>query len=72
MHDVAAARGWTWDVQLVPDPDPILGATDDRAVVASADSFILDRCVRWANLARGVVAARVPRAFLVDLAAADA
>lgn len=72
MAAVAAARGWAWEVQLVPDPDPILSAAGDGAIIASADSMILDRCGRWTSLARGVVAARVRGAFLVDLAVADA
>jgi hypothetical protein len=40
-----------WRVELVPDPDKVIGVTGD-AVVASADSVVLDRCGAWANLAR--------------------
>jgi hypothetical protein len=68
VRDVAQSHGWSWDVQLVPDPDPVLAAAGDGVVVASADSMILDRCARWTNLARGVVESRVARPFLVDLA----
>ena len=63
----AAARGWDWRVELVSNPDPVLAASDE--VVATADSVILDRCERWVNLARLVVAARVPGASVVDLSA---
>src|SRR5262249_46454126 len=44
----AATRGWNWEVDLVPDPDPIL--RQSSAVVGSADSAILDACGLWFNL----------------------
>jgi len=64
----AAARdaGWDWTVHVVTNPDADLAAATD-AVVASADSVILDRCSRWFSLAREVVTAAVPAARLVDL-----
>ena len=68
IDTMAAAGGWPWRVELVPDPDIVLagpaaeaarktpqprpvGGRDDRpvppgVVVATADSVILDRCVR--------------------------
>jgi hypothetical protein len=62
---VAADRGWDWRVELEMNPDPVLIASAD--VVATADSLILDRCARWVNLTRLVVAERVPGANVVDL-----
>jgi hypothetical protein len=69
LLDAAAAGGWDWRVEVVNDPDPVLAASE--AVVASADSVVLDRCGRWLNLARLVVAEKVPGAKLVDLSAAE-
>lgn len=63
--EVAAAAGWPWRVELVPDPDPVLAAAD--VTVATADSAVLDEGPRWLNLARIVVAAEAPDAWVVDL-----
>ena len=63
--EVAGAENYPWRVELVADPDPVLTAAD--AVVATADSVILDNCRRWLNLAQMVVAAEVPQAWLVKL-----
>ncbi|MGM0578403.1 MAG: DUF434 domain-containing protein [Myxococcota bacterium] len=65
LRDAAEARGWRWEVDLVPDPDPLLAQAD--AVVATADSVILDGCDRWLNLARRVVEERVSDPWIVDL-----
>ena len=65
MEQVAAERGWNWQVQLVVDPDYILSRTPK--VIATADSVILDRCERWANLARQIIRAHVPDAWMIEL-----
>jgi hypothetical protein len=65
--NVASEHGWEWRVDVVPNPDPVLAACSD-AIVATADSVILDRCGPWANLAREVVTRRVPHAHVVNLA----
>ena len=66
IQETAAARGWTWSVELVPDPDPILIQTDQ--IVATADSVILDHCRAWFNLARETIARHVPEVDVVALA----
>jgi hypothetical protein len=66
LRETAKAAGWDWTVDLVDDPDPVLGASAE--IVATADSVILDRCQRWFNLARHVIEARCPGAAIVDLA----
>lgn len=66
LQDVAEKAGWNWRVELVFNPDTLLAETD--ALVASSDSGILDACGRWVNLARAVIAERVPGARIVDLA----
>jgi hypothetical protein len=65
MRSVAEAEGWPWEVELVDSPDAVLRAA--TAVVATADSAVLDRCQRWVNLARAVVAGHVPHAVMIDL-----
>ncbi|WP_438039533.1 DUF434 domain-containing protein [Sorangium sp. So ce128] len=52
------------EATLVPDPDRLLAGA---AGVISSDSVVLDRCVRWVNLADEIVGARVPAARVVEL-----
>jgi len=66
LLEVARASGWTWTVELVGDPDPVLRNSMD--VVATADSAILDHCKRWFNLARDVIETTCPAATIIDLA----
>ena len=65
MADLADESGWPWTIELVPDPDTLLAATEH--VVATADSTILDRCRHWVNLARSIVDEHIPQAAIVDL-----
>jgi hypothetical protein len=60
----AAAPGW--QIDLVDAPDPALAA--DPGVIASADSWILDRCQAWIDLPAAVIARRRIAAWLLDLA----
>jgi len=53
IEDLAGQRGWTWQVELVHDPDADLIQSDE--IVATADSGILDLCGNWFNLAREIV-----------------
>jgi hypothetical protein len=62
--DMAEQNGWPWTVELVPDPDPLLA--EAPAIVATADSVILDRCSKWLNLARQVVETHIPNAHVID------
>ena len=59
-------QGWNWQVEIVQNPDAELCVSD--AIVCTADSMILDSAGRWFNLARHVVATRIPKAFVVDRA----
>ncbi len=65
MQETAAARGWPWRIELVQDPDTVLGATDQ--IVVTADSAILDRCGRWFNLARETIDRHVPDARIMEM-----
>jgi hypothetical protein len=56
-----------WSAEVVPNPDAALATAGD--VIATADAGILDRCGVWVNLARLLVEAAVPGAFVNDLGA---
>lgn len=64
--EVAADHGWPWQAELVASPDRVLARSE--RLIATADSGILARGGPWLALARHVVEARVPGAWLVDLA----
>jgi hypothetical protein len=61
----ALERTLDWSVDLVIDPDPIL--RDSHAIVATADSAILDGGPPWCNLARIAIETTCPDAMVVDL-----
>ena len=65
MAGLASERGWTWSIELVPNPDPVLSQSDQ--IVATADSVILDCCRAWFNLGRATVARRVAEARVIAL-----
>ena len=65
IRNTATGHGWDWTAELMHNPDPVLAAS--RAVIASADSEILDKCSRWFNLAREVVDRRIASANIVRL-----
>ncbi len=54
-----------WNAEVVPDPDALLAMPGDP--IATADAGVLDRCGAWVNVARLIVEAGVPGAFVVDL-----
>lgn len=62
--EFARVRGLVWDVELVPNPDKLLVATD--RLIVSSDSVVLDGCKSWLNLARFIVM-RLNPLNLVDL-----
>ncbi len=55
IQATAAAQGWPWHVEVVPDPDPVLAHPPPGVVVATADSAILDCGPLWFSLARETV-----------------
>jgi hypothetical protein len=67
IDELVSAHGWPWHVELVASPDRDLIASP--AIVATADSGVLDRCGRWFNLARAVVERSAPQAWMIDLSA---
>lgn len=65
LGQIAAERSWNWQIELLPDPDPVLAESEH--VVASADSQILNKAKSWFNLARLVVDSRCQGAWVIDL-----
>ncbi|HOW70827.1 MAG TPA: DUF434 domain-containing protein [Phycisphaerae bacterium] len=61
----AGGHGWSWQVELVADPDAVLAASE--ALIATADSVVLDRCTRWFNLVRQAIAMGLPSCPIVRL-----
>jgi len=66
LREHAEQAGSPWEVELVEGVDAQLADAD--AVVASADSWVLDRCRAWIDLPRAVLERHAPDAWLVDLA----
>jgi hypothetical protein len=64
----ANAAGWKMEAELTFSPDHVLSHTGQ--IIATSDGIVLDRCQRWVNLARLVIAERIPQARLLDLSAA--
>jgi hypothetical protein len=68
--DTASAAGWNMEVELVFSPDYVMSHTDQ--IITTSDGVVLNRCQRWVNLARMIIAERIPQARLLDLSPADA
>jgi hypothetical protein len=66
LLDMAREERWTWDVDLVPDPDPPLASAS--VCIATADSEILNHAHRWLNLVDLLVREKLPQAWLIELA----
>jgi len=65
LCEIARERNWPWRVELVPSPDRLL--IHSRAIVASADAGILDRCEKWFALTREVLEGLQLHSTLLDL-----
>lgn len=63
--ETAAAAGWNMEAELTFSPDHVLSHTDQ--VIATSDGIVLDRCQRWVNLVRVIIAEHIPQARLMDL-----
>jgi hypothetical protein len=53
------------EVELTFSPDRVLSRTAD--IIATSDGIVLDHCQRWVNLARLIIAQRLPQTRLLDL-----
>jgi hypothetical protein len=63
--DVAQGAGWKMDVELTFSPDHVLSHTEH--IIATSDGIVLDRCQHWVNLARLIIAEKIPQARLLEL-----
>lgn len=70
LREFSEANGWEWQIQLVPDPDPLLIRSEH--IVASSDSQIVDRAQRWFNLVQLVLDAHLPDAWRVNFSGLSA
>ena len=61
----AEEQGWDWQVELSKGTDHALVASGD--VVATSDSWILDRVAAWANVAASVIARMDPSTRVIDM-----
>ena len=66
ISEIAAANDWKMEVELAFSPDHELSHTENP--VTTSDGVILDRSRVWVNLARHIIAERVPGANIIDLA----
>jgi hypothetical protein len=77
IEQIATAHRWSWQVELVPNPDVILVELQEKAecasplIIATADSAVLDRCRAWFNLAGETILAHIPDANVLDLGASE-
>lgn len=64
VRETAFVNGWPWEAVVQDNVDETMASTE--AVVASADSAVLDRVERWMNLASDIVRSEVPHAWVVS------
>lgn len=66
--ETAQSAGWNMEVELTFSPDHVLSHTDE--IIATSDGIVLDRCQRWVNFTRLIIAQHIPQARLLDLSPA--
>jgi hypothetical protein len=65
LGGLLTGRDCRWTIEVVDSPDPVLAAAPEAVV--STDSWILDRCGPWVNVAAHIVETEIPQAWKVDL-----
>jgi len=65
MYEVIEKNCWGWDVELSQNPDKELIETN--RIVVTSDSDVLDKCVRWSNLAQYIIDCGIGSARVIDL-----
>jgi hypothetical protein len=65
VRDIAAGRGWPWEVEVDFNPDRRI--VNSGRVAVTSDSNVLDGVGRWLNLSRLVVERHVGDPWLIDL-----
>jgi hypothetical protein len=65
IRQLAAARGWPWEVEVVFNPDREIVKSGRLAI--TSDSNILDGAARWLNFNEYLIEGFIPRAWVIDL-----
>ena len=65
MHDTLSETNIAWNIELADNPDHVL--TKYEGPVASSDSWVLDRCDLWVNLATDIIKMHIPECWMVDM-----
>jgi hypothetical protein len=65
IAEIAARRGWPWEVDVVFNPDSQIVASPALAI--TSDAPLLDRVKRWADLKSYLLAECIPEAWLINL-----
>lgn len=65
LESEAAQAGWKWRVELARNTDKVLAASEH--IVATSDSWILDRAKAWCNLKGAVLRWIEPAPEVIDL-----
>lgn len=65
VRDIAAARGWPWEVRAEFNPDRDI--VNSNRIAVTSDSNVLDGAARWLNLGRLIVERHVEGAWVIDL-----
>jgi hypothetical protein len=63
--DLAAERGWVWEVEVLFNPDAAI--IDSSSIAVTSDSAVLDRAERWVNFAAHLITERISDAWIIDL-----
>ncbi|MCS6884756.1 MAG: DUF434 domain-containing protein [Acidobacteriota bacterium] len=66
IRAVAEEKGWSWDVEVFFNPDTIM--INSGQIVATSDSAVISKGVRWVNLIAEVILANSNSYWLVDFA----
>jgi len=66
MYELAEKSQFTWNIELVNNPDKELAKQQD-AIIVSADGWILDRSQRWCNLNKYLIQNFVASPSLINL-----
>ncbi len=69
LAEIVESAREPWNIELLDNPDLALSMYDGVAV--SGDSWILDRCSAWSNLARDIIDRHVSAAWKIAMAATE-
>jgi len=69
IRALARARGWSWEVETVFNPDREIVNSGRLAV--TSDSNVLDAAARWLNFNEYLIERFVPQAWVIDLSGGE-